>query len=108
MVICGFSVALAPSTSSFQRPRQNALHDARKCKRQVRSELRMALLSHEELEVLFDGGDFKTAKYRLECRIAGGKSKDARKDSIRSIKQNARFDGFRKVRYCNQSGSIMF
>lgn len=58
---------------------------------------RMSLDGHEELEVLFDGGDgYKSAKYRLDLTIAGADSRANRKMSIQQIKQRGNFDGFRK------------
>jgi hypothetical protein len=56
----------------------------------------MALRGHEELETLFDAGDFKTAKYRLDLSISGEMSKENRKLSIQQVKKNGNFNGFRK------------
>lgn len=56
----------------------------------------MALRSHEELETLFEGGDFKTAKYRLDLTISGEASKENRKLSVQQVKKNGNFNGFRK------------
>lgn len=58
---------------------------------------RMALISHEKLEVLFgDDGSSEMAKYRLELEIPGSYSKNLRKKTIATMKQQADFKGFRK------------
>lgn len=56
----------------------------------------MALRGHEELETLFEGGDLKTAKYRLDLTISGETSKENRKLSVQQVKKNGNFNGFRK------------
>jgi FKBP-type peptidyl-prolyl cis-trans isomerase (trigger factor) len=56
----------------------------------------MALRGHEELETLFDGGDFKSCKYRLDLCISGSDSRESRKLSIQQVKKNGNFNGFRK------------
>lgn len=57
---------------------------------------RMSLVSHEKVEVLFSSENTELAKYKLELEIPGQYSKDKRKKSIQSLKQNSHFKGFRK------------
>lgn len=56
----------------------------------------MSLKGHEELETMFDGGDFKTAKFRLDLSISGETSRENRKLSVQQVKKNGNFNGFRK------------
>lgn len=56
----------------------------------------MALRDHEELETIFEGGDFKSAKYRLDLTISAETSKENRKLSVQQVKKNGNFNGFRK------------
>lgn len=57
---------------------------------------RMSLLSHEKQDVLFASENTEVAKYKLELEIPASFSKEKRKQSIRALKQNADFKGFRK------------
>lgn len=56
----------------------------------------MKLLSHENLGVVFDTGDGDLSNYKLEIAIPAEYSKAKRRATIKVMKQNASFKGFRK------------
>lgn len=54
------------------------------------------LVSHEKLETVFGEGDSEIAKYKLVLNIPGTYSRKVRKESVRQMKKQANFPGFRK------------